>query len=77
MTDSYREWAAFSVLGALSADERLEFERHLEKCDRCRASAPELAGIPWILAKLPVAVIVVSLGGLVGIERFCPQRSQP
>ena len=55
MTDSYREWDAGYVLGALSADERLEFERHLEKCERCRASLAELAGIPGILAKLPVA----------------------
>jgi len=55
MSDSYREWDAAYVLGALSADERREFEKHLDGYDRCRASVAELAGIPGILAKLPVA----------------------
>ncbi len=60
MSDSYREWDAAYVLGALSADERREFEKHLEGCDRCRASVAELAGIPGILAKLPVAEAVAT-----------------
>jgi hypothetical protein len=55
MSDTYREWDAAYVLGALSADERREFEKHLDGCDRCRGSVAELAGIPGILAKLPVA----------------------
>lgn len=60
MSDSYREWDAAYVLGALSAEERLEFEKHAEGCDQCRASVAELAGIPGILAKLPVAQAVAS-----------------
>ncbi|MET1017928.1 MAG: zf-HC2 domain-containing protein [Leifsonia flava] len=47
--DPYREWDAAYVLGALSPDERREFERHLGDCPRCAAAVAELAGLPGIL----------------------------
>lgn len=58
MTDSrdpYREWDAAYVLGALSPDERREYERHLSDCPRCTAAVAELAGLPGILSRLSAA----------------------
>lgn len=51
--DRYAEWDAAYVLGSLPADERREYERHLETCDRCTAAVAELVGLPGLLAKLP------------------------
>lgn len=51
--DRYAEWDAAYVLGSLSPDERLEYEQHLETCDRCTAAVAELVGLPGILSKLP------------------------
>ena len=41
------------VLGSLSPTDRLEFERHLPDCDRCRRSVAELAGLPGLLGRVP------------------------
>ncbi len=54
-TDRYTDWDAAYVLGSLSATERREFERHLAGCDSCTAAVAELAGLPGLLAKVPVA----------------------
>lgn len=51
--DRYAEWDAAYVLGSLPPDERLEYERHLETCDRCAAAVAELVGLPGLLSKLP------------------------
>ena len=45
------------VLGALSPDERAEFEQHLAGCDSCSRSVRELAGLPGLLARVPVDVL--------------------
>lgn len=55
--DRYAEWDAAYVLGSLSPLERLEFERHLAKCDSCAAGVAELAGMPGLLAKVPAGDI--------------------
>jgi anti-sigma factor RsiW len=61
--DRFRDWDAAYVLGALSADDRREFERHLSTCPECAADVAELAGLPGILSKLPSerAVALLSL----------------
>jgi hypothetical protein len=41
------------VLGSLSPADRLEFERHLPGCERCRRSVAELAGLPGLLGRVP------------------------
>lgn len=51
--DEYVEWDAAYVLGSLPSSERLEYERHLETCDRCAAAVAELVGLPGLLGKLP------------------------
>jgi hypothetical protein len=50
--DLFRDWDAAYVLGALSMDERREYERHFASCPTCAAAVAELAGIPGILTKL-------------------------
>jgi hypothetical protein len=45
------------VLGALSPEERLAFERHLPGCDSCARSVRHLAGIPGLLARVPVEIL--------------------
>jgi hypothetical protein len=42
------------VLGALPAEDRLRYEQHLQVCPVCAAAVAELAGIPGLLARLPV-----------------------
>jgi hypothetical protein len=42
------------VLGALSPAERLEYERHLSTCASCRRAVAQLAGMPGLLARVPV-----------------------
>lgn len=48
--DPYREWDAAYLLGALSPDERREYEAHLSGCARCSAEVASLAGLSGILA---------------------------
>ena len=45
------------VLGALSPEDRVAFERHLPTCASCAQSVRELAGIPGLLARVPVEVV--------------------
>ena len=45
------------VLGALSPEDRAAFERHLEDCDSCARSVRELAGLPGLLARVPVETL--------------------
>ena len=51
-TDRYDTWDAAYVFGALSTDERAEYEEHLAVCETCRAAVNELAGLPGILGRL-------------------------
>lgn len=48
--DRYREWDAAYVLGALSPDERREYEAHIAECEECAAAVAGLAGMPGLLA---------------------------
>lgn len=51
--DRYGTWDAAYVLGALSPEDRREFEGHLAGCERCRAAVADLAGVPGMLALVP------------------------
>lgn len=55
MPDSYAEWDAAYVLGALSPAERHAFEEHLAGCARCRGAVAELAAMPGLLAQVPIS----------------------
>jgi hypothetical protein len=45
------------VLGALSPEDRVAFERHLPGCPECAQSVRELAGLPGLLARVPVEIL--------------------
>jgi hypothetical protein len=45
------------VLGALSPEERLEFERHLPGCPACSRAVGALAGLPGLLAQVSPEVL--------------------
>jgi len=65
--DSYTQWDAAYVLGALSPAERREFEEHLSSCPNCQGSVSELAGLPGILAQVSpedAAMLVIDTPGL-------------
>lgn len=51
-----REDGAY-VLGALSPEDRAAFERHLSGCEACARSVRELAGLPGLLARVPVQIV--------------------
>ena len=53
-SDSYVAWDAAYVLGALSPDDRRDFERHLGGCEACSRAVAELAGLPGLLAAVPL-----------------------
>lgn len=53
--EQYREWDGAYVLGALSPEERLEYEEHLAVCPACAEQVGELAGLPGLLGRLDSA----------------------
>lgn len=54
MTDheTFRQWSATYVLGALDAEERQRFEGHLAGCEQCRGDVAAFAPIPALLARV-------------------------
>ncbi|SOD70690.1 putative zinc finger protein [Jatrophihabitans sp. GAS493] len=55
--DRFADWDAAYVLGALSPQERRDFETHLRGCARCSAAVTELAGMPSLLGRLPADTV--------------------
>ena len=53
-TDPFVDYDAAYVFGSLAPDERVAYERHLQHCDNCSASVAAMAGIPGLLARVPV-----------------------
>jgi hypothetical protein len=54
VNDHFRDHDAAYVLGALPPDERRTFERHLAGCVGCAESVRALAGMPGLLARVPM-----------------------
>ncbi|WP_306994947.1 anti-sigma factor family protein [Amycolatopsis thermophila] len=50
--DPFVAYDAAYVLGALSPEDRAEFEAHLRVCDRCSRAVAELAGLPGLLSQV-------------------------
>lgn len=48
--DRFSTWDAAYVLGALSPEDRREFEEHLAGCSACQLAVAELAAMPGLLA---------------------------
>ncbi|HEY4421895.1 MAG TPA: zf-HC2 domain-containing protein [Pseudonocardia sp.] len=53
MKDSYADWDAAYVLGALSSTERHDYEDHVDGCADCAAALAELGMIPALLRLIP------------------------
>ncbi|KQY64523.1 MULTISPECIES: anti-sigma factor family protein [unclassified Nocardioides] len=62
MTDDYSTYDAAYLLGALSPEERRDFETHLRGCADCSASVTRLSGLPGLLAKAPQPDLVDAPG---------------
>ena len=54
--ETFAQWDASYVLGALTPGDRRAYEAHLEQCERCRASVAELASMPGLLARTRLEV---------------------
>lgn len=63
MTCAFTALDAAYVLGSLAPAERAEYERHLATCDECSRAVGELAGMPGLLARVPVDVLEVPVTG--------------
>jgi len=57
MTHEHEHEDGAYVLGALSPEDRVAFERHLPGCPECAQSVRELAGLPGLLARVPVEIL--------------------
>jgi hypothetical protein len=82
--DVYAEWDAAYVLGALSADERREFEDHLSACPACQAAVADFAGMPGLLGRVPAGEVLAldvdapdESGPAVGVPPVPPEVSPP
>lgn len=47
----FTTWDAAYVLGALTPDDRRDFEDHMATCAECRAAVAELASLPGLLSR--------------------------
>jgi hypothetical protein len=69
VTDAFRDWDAAYLLGALGAEDRRAFERHLSACPSCATAVAELAGLPGLLGKLGRDEAAALLSGSAGTVR--------
>lgn len=54
--DRFATFDAAYVLGALSPEDRRDYEQHLGECAACAGAVRELAGVPGLLGKVPEEV---------------------
>lgn len=59
-TDEFATYDAAYVLGALSPTERVAYEAHLAGCPSCAGAVTELAGLPGLLAKVPLEEVTAA-----------------
>lgn len=53
MSDPFAAFDAAYVLGALSPQDRQDYEEHLKECAACARAVRELAGMPGLLVNVP------------------------
>lgn len=57
MTCAFSRQDGAYLLGALSPQERRDYEEHLASCAGCSAALSEVAGLPGLLARLPAEAV--------------------
>lgn len=60
--DEFADWDAAYVLGSLTPTDRHRYEDHVTVCPRCAQAVAELAGMPGLLAGVPVSVATADPG---------------
>jgi hypothetical protein len=58
MEDQFATYDAAYVLGALSPSDRRAYEEHLSECASCAEAVAELAGMPGLLARVPISEVM-------------------
>jgi Putative zinc-finger len=66
MSDEFTTYDAAYLVGALSPQERNEYERHLRQCPECSGAVSRLAGMPGLLSRLSRAEAEAILGDEAG-----------
>jgi hypothetical protein len=69
----YTHWDAAYVLDALTENDRLEFDNHLNGCQVCRDAVSEVSGLPALLALLDANEAVDEVDA-VAVRPLLPQR---
>jgi Putative zinc-finger len=76
--DRFSTWDAAYVLGALSPEDRREFEEHLAGCSACQVAIAELAGMPGLLAAVaPEDAAMWSVAPVPGADNTPPDTLLP
>lgn len=63
--ERYADWDAAYVVGALTPDEREDYERHLARCPECTRGVAELLPLPGLLGRVDQADREALLAGSV------------
>jgi putative zinc finger protein len=61
MTDQFAMYDAAYLLGALTPQDRADFEVHLEECADCRNAVNQLAGMPGLLSSVSAESMSMAL----------------
>jgi Putative zinc-finger len=56
--DPFLDYDAAYVFGALAPDDRVAYERHLQHCADCRAAVAAMAGVPGLLSRVPLDLVI-------------------
>jgi hypothetical protein len=75
--DPYLQWDGAYVLGALSSNDRREFERHLANCRACQRAVSELAGMPGLLAHVTPEDAALLTGAVEHLDGEPPRELMP
>jgi hypothetical protein len=76
--DRFSTWDAAYVLGALSPEDRREFEEHLAICPSCQLAIAEIAGMPGLLAAVaPEDAAMWSEAPVPGVDYAPPDTLLP
>ncbi|PRZ40534.1 putative zinc finger protein [Antricoccus suffuscus] len=53
MSDKYSTYDAAYLIGALSPEDRRDYEQHLIGCPDCRTALGQISGVPGLLTRMP------------------------